>query len=1131
MSEFSAQGVFNIRRDYNTWVATESLEDYALRYAPESFRKWSIAEVANTAFSTSSFMVLEALGATLLIHSGFINSFYAILCSGIILFLVSLPISYYSARYNLDMDLLTRGSGFGYLGSTITSLIYAAFTFIFFAFEAAIMAFALHVAFNIRMSWAYVLCALVVIPVVTRGVTAISRFQSITQPFWLILLVLPYIYLLGSNYVTFHDIWRFTGIDGGGGSFHVKTFCIALTVLLPLLAQMGEQADYLRFMPAKTSENRHAWYAGVLVGGSGWVILSSLKILGGMLLAYVALRMGYELNETLNPNALYFIAYQYVFSNYWVILAFASLLIILSQLKINVTNAYAGSLAWSNFFSRLTHSHPGRVVWVIFNIVIALMLMELDLLQVMDRVLELFSNIAVPWIMAVFTDLVINKPLGLSPKSVEFKRAYLYDINPVGFFTVTVTAGIAILIYLGVMGEDIQPFAILVSLLLPLVLSPLIAYGTKGKFYIARGPDSLGEPGLGHTCTVCGNDFEREDVAFCPAYQGKICSLCCTLDVRCQDQCKPSARVSAQMMDWVSMLLPPKLINYLRVGLGHYIVLLLSFSLILVALLGLLYYQEVYANNLGNGELIHYIRGIYIRLFSGLLVIAGIVAWWLVLVSKSRQVALMEAKSQTGLLIQEINSHKKTDQLLQSAKVTADMANLAKSRYIMSISHELRTPLNSILGYAQIMDGDPAIPDHRRQAVSVIRRSGDHLLTLIEGTLDIARIESGKLKLNIKPLPFRELVQQIVGMFKLQAQSKGLDFIYQALSDLPVTVRGDGGRLRQILINIVGNAIKFTREGQVVLGIKYQNEIATIEVGDTGPGIPPSDLERIFEPFARGSNQSSDVSGGTGLGLTISKMLIDLMGGDIMVHSAEGKGTVFKLRLFLPHVISHAAAEAIEDRVYLGYQGRRRRILVVDNEPLDRSVISSFLTPLGFDMFEACSGQECLDLLDAVSPDLVMIDLAMPEIDGWETIRRMRRTEHRDIPVMVVSANAFEKGADNDANITSDRFITKPVNINELLESIGRCMALSWIFHEARTSVPAVAQGPLTYPPREWIEELRQHTEAGYLKGIVQTLDRLHECGSDYREFVDTARNLTGRFQFEELRFLLKQAPQTRVAL
>ncbi len=1128
MNDFSAQGVFTIRRDYNTWVANESLEDYALRYAPESFRKWSIGEVANTAFSTSSFMVLEALGATLLIHSGFVNSFCAILCSAIILLLVSLPISYYSARYNLDMDLLTRGSGFGYLGSTITSLIYAAFTFIFFAFEAAIMAFAVHLAFNISLPWAYILCAVVVIPVVTRGITAISRFQSFTQPFWLALLVLPYIYLLNSNYVTFHDIWRFTGIDGGGGSFHVKTFCAALTVLLPLLAQMGEQADYLRFMPAITPENRKSWYAGVFAGGSGWVVLSSLKILGGMTLAYVALRMGYEINQTLNPNALYFIAYQYVFSNYWVILIFSSLLIILSQLKINVTNAYAGSLAWSNFFSRLTHSHPGRVVWVIFNIVIALMLMELNLLQVMDSVLGLFSNIAVPWIMTVFTDLVINKPLGLSPRSVEFKRAYLYDINPVGFLTVTVTATIAILIYLGVLGETLQPFAILVSLLLPVILSPLIAYWTKGRFYIARPPDLMGDSAQSHECTVCGNHFEREDVAVCPAYQGKICSLCCTLDVRCQDQCKPTARISVQMMDWISLLLPPKLINYLRVGLGHYIVLLLSFSLVLIALLGLLYYQEVYAGNLGNVELVQYVRGIYVRLFSGLFVISGIVAWWLVLVSKSRQVAFLEAKSQTGLLMQEINSHKKTDKLLQSAKATADTANLAKSRYIMSISHELRTPLNSILGYAQIMDGDPSIPGHRKQAVSVIRRSGEHLLSLIEGTLDIARIESGKLKLNIKMLPFRELVQQIVSMFKLQAQNKGLDFVYQPLSELPMTVRGDGGRLRQILINIVGNAIKFTREGRVSLRIKYQNEIATIEVEDTGPGISESDLERVFEPFSRGSSMSSDAAGGTGLGLTISKMLIDLMGGDITVNSMEGKGSVFKMRLFLPCVTGHTAVGTFESKIYLGYHGPRRRVLVVDNELQDRNVLSGFLTPLGFEVFEAGNGQECLDLLDKVHPDLVMMDLAMPGIDGWETIRRIRQTEHRYVKVMVVSANAFEKNSDNDSNITSDHFITKPVNINELLECVGRALSLSWIFHDVPMNTPVVPPDQMTYPSRKWVDELSRHAESGYLKGVFQTLERLRECGSEYHEFIDAARRMASLFQFEELKFFLKRATEIR---
>ena len=190
------QRVVKIRRDYNSWVASETLEDYALRFTPHSFRKWSEMRVANTAFGAASFLVLEAVGATMLVNSGFVNTFWAILATGLIIFLIGLPISHAAARYGLDMDLLTRGAGFGYIGSTITSLIYASFTFIFFALEAAIMAYALELAFRIPPSWGYLICALVVIPLVTHGVTVISRLQAWTQPLWLGLLILPYVFLL-----------------------------------------------------------------------------------------------------------------------------------------------------------------------------------------------------------------------------------------------------------------------------------------------------------------------------------------------------------------------------------------------------------------------------------------------------------------------------------------------------------------------------------------------------------------------------------------------------------------------------------------------------------------------------------------------------------------------------------------------------------------------------------------------------------------------------------------------------------------------------------------------------------------------------------------------------------------------
>src|SRR5437868_13790004 len=200
------QRVVKVRRDYNEWVARETMEDYALRFTPRSFRKWSELRVANTAFGAASFLILEAVGATLLVQYGFVNAFWAILATGLLIFTAGLPISIYAARHGVDMDLLTRGAGFGYIGSTLTSLIYASFTFIFFALEAAVMAYALDLSLGIPPVWGYLVCALVVIPLVTHGISAISRLQVWTQPIWLLMLVVPF------GYVLARDPGAFSGI-------------------------------------------------------------------------------------------------------------------------------------------------------------------------------------------------------------------------------------------------------------------------------------------------------------------------------------------------------------------------------------------------------------------------------------------------------------------------------------------------------------------------------------------------------------------------------------------------------------------------------------------------------------------------------------------------------------------------------------------------------------------------------------------------------------------------------------------------------------------------------------------------------------------------------------------------------
>jgi signal transduction histidine kinase/purine-cytosine permease-like protein/DNA-binding NarL/FixJ family response regulator len=1157
------QQVVTFRRDYNSWVARETMEDYALRFTPRTFRKWSEWRVANTAFGAASFLILEAVGATLLVQYGFANAALAILATGLIIFLAGLPISIYAARHGVDMDLLTRGAGFGYLGSTITSLIYASFTFIFFALEAAVMAYALELAFDIPPAWGYVISSLVVIPLVTHGVTAISRLQVWTQPLWLAMLVFPLAWVLVKSPAELAGLAHYAGADGGHAGFGLMGFGAALTVGIALITQMGEQADYLRFMPEKQPGQAGRWWLGTLLGGPGWVVMGVLKMLAGVMLAYLALAHMVPPERAVDPNQMYLAAWEYVFPHYGWAVAATALFVVVSQLKINVTNAYAGSLAWSNFFSRLTHSHPGRVVWVVFNTLIALVLMELNVFQALGHVLGLYSNIAIAWIMAVVADLVINKPLGLSPKGIEFRRAHLYDVNPVGVGAMGIASLLSIAAHLGAFGPMAQAWSAMIALVAAMVASPLIAWATGGRFYLARrtaaaqqleaddgarhGSD-LGSHAL-RRCSICERDYEPEDMAACPAYGGLICSLCCTLDARCDDLCKPQARLAEQWLHMLQRLLPARMAPQLAGGLAAYLLLLAAVVPGLALLFAGLYLLGL--RSLGSLDAISaaavapLLRAGFGQAFAVLLLIAGMVAWWAVLAQRGRALAQEEARRQTQALNEqalalqqqaaalrdEVESHQRTDIQLQQAKAQADAANQAKSRYITAISHELRTPLNGILGYAQLLEDDPAIPAHRRGAVQVIRRGGDHLLSLIEGTLDIARIESGRLALELGPMHFADAVDELVRLFEPQAAERGLRFVHSRTGTLPELVRADEKRLRQILINLLGNAVKFTRSGQVSFRCDYSREMARFEVEDTGPGMGETELAQVFEPFVRGTAAGGNASTGTGLGLTIARMLTGLMGGDLTVRSTPGQGSCFTVRLYLPELQARASQRERPALLrHTGYAGPRLRLLVVDNEDADRRLLADRLVPLGFSLLQAASGEAALALLADQAADepvhAIFLDLAMPGIDGWTTLRRLRAQGLSSAPAAIVSANAFDKGLENDLGITPADFLVKPVRMAELLGWLQRRLALQWVDEPATTAPAADAPGApaLVPPPADALLALDELVRLGYLRGIQKKLDALATEHPASQAYIDRLRGLARGFQLDTMAHLLQSA-------
>jgi signal transduction histidine kinase/DNA-binding NarL/FixJ family response regulator len=1098
------QRIIPVRREYNRWVANQTLEDYALRFTAKSARQFSSQRISQTAIGAISFLALEAIGGAITLSYGTTNAFYAIIVASIVMLSVGLPISRYAIRHGVDIDLLTRGASFGYIGSTITSLIYASFTFMLFAIEASIMSGALELTLGIPVWIGYIISAVMVIPLVTHGVRLISRFQLLTQPFWIVLNILPFVFIAFADWGKF-DLWRaFAGIHhtastpGSAAPFDLVEFGAASAVILALMSQIGEQADFLRFLPPDGHRKwRHR--LAVFLAGPGWVIIGAPKLLAGSFLVVLTLTSGVPADRAADPAQMYLTAFGYMIPWHNAALLLMAAFVMISQLKINVMNAYAGSLAWSNFFSRLTHSHPGRVIWLVFNVAIALLLMELGIYRLLEETLGIFSIIAMAWLCTISADLFINKPLGLAPSGIEFKRAHLYDINPVGLGAMALSATIALVAHFGAFGSIAASLAPYITLIVAFIASPAIAWATKGKYYLARKPRQSWKNLSTITCSVCEHPFEPEDMAWCPAYAAPICSLCCSLDSRCHDMCKPKARLNTQVATVAKTLLPESIVARLATRLGRYGIAVAIALIAIGAILAMIAHQVGAA----SPETAQVVDRTILIVFFVFAVIAGVACWFYVLAHDSRVVAEEESSRQNTLLLKEIAAHKKTDAALQGAKEAAEAANRAKSRYVVGLSHELRTPLNAVLGYAQILERDETIPAPRQSSLKVIRRSAEHLSGLIDGLLDISKIEAGRLQVYSNEINIQDFLDQIVDMFHPQAQAKGLSFIQERSSGLPDYVRTDEKRLRQILVNLLSNAIKFTDAGSVRFEVGYRNQVATFTVSDTGRGIAAKDITRIYEPFQRGEADSVRPMPGLGLGLTITQLLTNTLGGEISVASEKDVGSTFKVRLMLSAVIRPMKPPAQEQRI-VGYEGPRRTIVVVDDNEDHRELMREILSPLDFIVLTAAGGPDCLTLIEGIKPDLFLVDISMPGMNGWQLVSRLR-DNGQTAPILMLSANIGDAAAATDSDDSHNDAISKPVDIRQLRDKLALHLGLKWIYADAST--PAAPKPPPTLksPGIEHVRELLRLGEIGYVRGIEAKLADLARLDEN-KPFTDALR-------------------------
>ncbi|MFF6953317.1 purine-cytosine permease family protein [Streptomyces iakyrus] len=515
----------------------ETLEDYTLRFAPRSYRRWTPMVVATTALGGIAYMADFSIGAGIGLAHGTGNALLAIAVAAVVIFVTGFPLAYYGARYNIDLDLITRGSGFGYFGSVLTSVIFASFTFIFFALEGSIMAQGLKLGLGLPLWLGYLVSTLMVIPLVIYGMSALSKLQVWTTPVWLLLMVGPLVYLVATDPGTVDRFLAYAGTDGDGG-VNTASVLLGAGVCLSLIAQIGEQIDYLRFMPPKTEANKRGWWTAVVMAGPGWVVLGALKQAIGVFLAvYIIAEVG--ASAAPEPIQQFKHAFDAMMPS-WIVLPLAVALVVISQIKINVTNAYSGSLAWTNSFTRVTKRYPGRMVFVLVNLGFALALMEADMFSFLNSILGFYSNCAIAWVVTVATDIGINKyVLKLSPHAPEFRRGMLYAVNPVGVVSFVAASGLSIAMYFHALGDTLQPYSPVAAAVIAFVLTPLMAVVTKGRYYLRRTDDGIAEPlldedgnpsAVAYTCHVCRQQFERPDVAACRTHDAVVCSLCLSTD-------------------------------------------------------------------------------------------------------------------------------------------------------------------------------------------------------------------------------------------------------------------------------------------------------------------------------------------------------------------------------------------------------------------------------------------------------------------------------------------------------------------------------------------------------------------------------------------------------------------------
>ena len=483
------------------------------------------------------------------------------------------------------------------------------------------------------------------------------------------------------------------------------------------------------------------------------------------------------------------------------------------------------------------------------------------------------------------------------------------------------------------------------------------------------------------------------------------------------------------------------------------------------------------------------------------------------LMSNYRQELESEVIRRTGELNNALENLKLAEQD-RIARAVAEEANRAKSLFVASMSHEIRTPMNAILGFAQILERDPSLSPEQVEHVRIITRSGAHLLRLIGDVLDISKIESGQITLNETAFCLHDLLNDLELMFRSRVKAQGLQLLVDRDESLPRYVTADDGKLRQILVNLIGNAVKFTVTGGVAVRVRAEAvEGKTgkdpealrlmVEVEDTGPGIHDEDMSCIFDLFQQG--EAGMKAGGVGLGLTISRKFVEMMGGEIAVTSQMGKGSCFRFEALLKSAAEIAEGDKLASRRIVGLEPGTGpfRILVVDDAPTNRALLCALLRPVGFEVAEAINGVGALDVFAQWSPHAVLMDMHMPVMDGYEATRRIKSTEAgRATSVIALTASTLEGSQTQIMAAGVDAYLRKPFQAEELFDVVGKCLDLHYVFADEpdkTLSHPEPASQMQAVPlalPNELIRTIQQAVEEGDIDRLTKLIVQVEKLDS-----------------------------------